>query len=952
MRVSVRGHAVTAWPRPSARRLVALLLLAPGHVLPRDQVADRLFPHLEPAKAGRAVSKSLSMARAAMTNGEHGGDILAADLASIWIADHVEVEVDLLEHLTALEVALDAPDAAARTEQLRHVLADARPVLADDAYEDWAIEVIDRVERLRGEIRLLLARTSGTAEDWEAVAAADPASEEACAALVDVHLRAGRRREAARAAAVCEAALRALGQSLDPALRHLATAEDEAQTPAAPLEGRWPLFGRDRELAAVLGELRPATEGAGGTVLVAAPAGMGKSHLLRHALDHLSGEGWRVAAGTASPDDRLAPFAALRSALTPHLIAPLSPLVAPILLPTATIGASRSVTPTELAALADALREHLDVLATARPLVLCLDDLHWADRSLQAVVARLAAGIDERRWALLLAARTGEPDAPLPELPTAATRVPLGPLPAGASRALAIHASEAVGAPTDRAPQLAERGRGNPFFTVELVRSAAVTGDEEGGVPERIVELLRHRLAACSPPARRLTALVAVAGDDATLRLAEWLAERLLGDRVELPSVVDELERASLTRVAGGALQLEHPLLRDAAIATINPLRRAELHRRVADGIEATGGPVTGTTVLAMGRHRLAVFGLTRAPLDAAAALPVAFDAAAVARRLSAPRAAAELYQAALEAFVSLGPADRAAIRDLGREAWLSLGQIRLDALDYAGATAAFEAAEALAQTVDERAQALRWQSNVFYRQGDLLGTMDRLEPELARIPPEEGLARARLLIEIGWCRARRGELDVAVPVLEEAVELAEGAGDWFVLGLALDRLAFALARSGQAERSLPLYERALRVSTRGGDPHEVAITRLHHGAALLWCGQPDEALAELDEAAASCDRYGFLYTRSLIHWATADVRDACGEPERALAARDAELALLEVVHNDWNLAGCQAHRATLLRRLGRRQEAEVAGRAALAAAGRLGDPTLTEQVTQALTGR
>jgi tetratricopeptide (TPR) repeat protein len=172
------------------------------------------------------------------------------------------------------------------------------------------------------------------------------------------------------------------------------------------------------------------------------------------------------------------------------------------------------------------------------------------------------------------------------------------------------------------------------------------------------------------------------------------------------------------------------------------------------------------------------------------------------------------------------------------------------------------------------------------------------------------------------------------------------------VLGLALDRLAFALARSGQAERSLPLYERALRVSTRGGDPHEVAITRLHHGAALLWCGRPDEALAELDEAAASCDRYGFLYTRSLIHWATADVRDACGEPERALAARDAELALLEVVHNDWNLAGCQAHRATLLRRLGRRQEAEVAGRAALAAAGRLGDPTLTEQVTQALTGR
>jgi DNA-binding SARP family transcriptional activator/tetratricopeptide (TPR) repeat protein len=952
MRVTVGGHAVTAWPRPSARRVVALLLLAPGHMLSRDVIAERLFPHLDSARAGRAISKALSMARAALSEAGSGSDVLAADQAKVWIAEHVSIEVDLLEHLDVLETALEAPDLGPSVEQLRRLTTDARPVLPDDAYEDWAIETIDRIERARREAAIRLARATGTVEDWQAVADADPADEEACAALIDLHLGDGRRTEAVRAVSVCEAALRALGQAPDPRLRRLITsASDEPVAPTSPTAPRWPLIGRGRELTATLHALRPAVDGRGGAVLVAAPAGTGKTHLLRHALDRLAEDGWRIAAGTSLPDDRLAPFAALRSALTPHLIEPPGPMVASILLPHTGRSGEPAAPPTELAALADALGDHLDHLAANVPLVLCLDDLHWADRSLKAVVTRLAAGVDRRRWSLLLAARTDEPDAPIPDLPTSATRLSLRPLDRTASLELATLAAQALGVPPDRAAELAERGQGNPFFIVELARSAALERDEARAVPERIVELLRHRLARCSPAARRLTALVAVAGDDATLRAVDQLGPHLLGDGVDLARVVDELEQAALVRVSDSTLRLDHPLLRDAAIATINPVRRAELHHLTADAVEGSAGRGTPPSVLAAGRHRLAAFGLTRSRRDAESALPISFDAAAVARRQSAPDTAAELYRLALEAFAELGPTRRADLRDLAFEAWLSLGQIRLDALDYPRATAAFERAEALAATVDERALAVRWHANVAYRQGDLLGTIERIERHLATVPRDESLARARLLVEIGWCRSRRGERDLAVPVLEEAVELAEGSGDWLVLGQALDRLAFALAAPGRAEPSLPLYERALIAATRGGDLHELAVTRLHLGAALLWSGRPDAALAELDQAATLCDRHGFLYTRSLIHWATAWVHDARDAPARALASRDAELALLDIVHNDWNLAGCQAHRATLLRRLERRDDAEAAEKEARAAADRVGDPTLTQQVERTLTG-
>ncbi len=948
MRVTVDDQPpIVEWPRPTARRLVALLLLAPDHVCSRSSLLEQLFSHLDPVRAARALSKALSMARVVLDEGRPGPSLLAADRDKVWIADQVRVEVDVLAHLAMLQGAENLA-VAAQHEPLRTALRESRPVLVEDAYEAWAMEGADHLERERRAAGLLLARSTGIEADWRAVVAADPANEEACAVLVDRQLRAGRRREAMVALETCRVALEQLGLPLPPGLAAL-----DVPPPPPTRRVLWPLYGRDRECTRILDAVAGTANGTGAAILVAGPTGIGKTHLLRHLLAQLAEDGWTVAMGAAVRDDRVAPFAALRTALLPYPLEATSPLVARLLVPEAA-GATVGPVPTaELAVVAAAIRQHLDTMAQRRPVVLCLDDLQWADRALQAVIARLAADVAGRRWSLLLAARTDEPDAPVPELPTSILRLSLDVLDREASTRLAVHAAEEAGfVVDDRTRQAAERGRGHPFFIVELARtrSANAGGVASAAVPERIIELLRARVAQCSPAARRLTAFVAIAGEDATTGLVASATRLLLGPSTDLADVLDELERVALVHSDEERLWLSHPLLRDAAESTLNVVRRAQLHARVAEALEAEAGRPDGGRILAIARHRLAAFKATRAVEFAAAAASAGLAGARVAHSLGAPAAAEELYVRALEAYASLEDEGRCRLRHEALQGFVGLGQLRMNGGDYARASEAAEEAWQLAKVPEEYGRVWWLRAEIAYHRGDLEAGMRILEEGLRDLPEDAEVARARLLVELGWCHVRRREPEAALATLCSAVELAYDAGDWTVLTAALDRYAYALASTGCLAEALVLYERAEAASQRCSDRHEQAVVRLHHGVARCWNGEYEDALTELDQAAELCERHALVYVRSVVHWGRAWVEEARGEPGLALEERDAELRLLHQIGNDRNLAGCQAHRVKLLRLLGRCEEAERVAVAAQAAAERVGDPVLVEEVEQALS--
>jgi DNA-binding SARP family transcriptional activator len=233
------GRAAGPWPRPSARRLCQLVLVSPGRRVSRDLACDELFPDLDPRAAARSVSKALSMARAALSNlGEPATTLLEADLTHIWASP--AVEVDATKHEQALRAALAITPGRGRDDLLTAALAEDGELLADEPYADWALRPRERLEALRQEARLALARDrakgAGRAEAvlaaWAACAEHDPASEEAAAALIRAYFAAGQRELAVRAYERCHAALGELGLGLSPWLEEVyATAAFEAGPP-------------------------------------------------------------------------------------------------------------------------------------------------------------------------------------------------------------------------------------------------------------------------------------------------------------------------------------------------------------------------------------------------------------------------------------------------------------------------------------------------------------------------------------------------------------------------------------------------------------------------------------------------------------------------------------------------------------------------------------------------
>jgi class 3 adenylate cyclase/DNA-binding SARP family transcriptional activator len=249
------GFAITAgarvaepWPRPSARRLCALLLVSPGRRVTRDLACEELFPRLEPRAAARSLSKALSMARAALAElGDPGAALLSADLTHLWLSAEIAVDAD--SQAAALRAGLAMPPGQDRDDALVAALADDGELLPDEPYDDWADRARDQLNSLRQEARLALARdrAKGTGRSgprdvtaaWLDCLDHDPACEEAAGALIRGYLAQGRPEQAARVFERCRAALEDLGLRISPSLERIyssamADRAPVAQAPSAP----------------------------------------------------------------------------------------------------------------------------------------------------------------------------------------------------------------------------------------------------------------------------------------------------------------------------------------------------------------------------------------------------------------------------------------------------------------------------------------------------------------------------------------------------------------------------------------------------------------------------------------------------------------------------------------------------------------------------------------------
>ena len=526
-----------------------------------------------------------------------------------------------------------------------------------------------------------------------------------------------------------------------------------------------PFLGRAAELERLRAAYDFSRRGKVCTAIVEGESGVGKSALVAHFTDLLAQELPRpmILRGRCYEREAVSykAFDGVVEALTRHLRgmdavdaalfvgneAALAARVFPVL---RKVGAVRqAVLPADIPNAQElrtrafaALRLLFKRLTERFPLVVCIDDLQWADADSMTLLAELLREPDAPALLLLATMRSSpEGDAGVPALLGRVgdfERIRLTSLLPDEARQLAqlLCKRNGVALPVDEAA-LAQEAGGHPLFLNELVRYAAIVGVPAAG-KVRLDDALYARVERLDDAARRLLDTVAVAGAPVPLNAATSAAMLEGADVVRCTSLlrIAMLARSTGTR-ADDSIETYHDRVRESVLAHLDDAARRAIHARLADALEASDPTLQDPHLMV--RH------LTAAGMTVKAALQAERAARRAAETLAFDRAA-EFYRTALELGRHQGEEKRRlqislanALRDAGRCA---------DAADaYLAAADAPELATRMEVRLLAAGQML------------IVGQVDRGLGEMRAVLTEVGLdlpaTPRRALLSLLWRRAQ-----------------------------------------------------------------------------------------------------------------------------------------------------------------------------------------------------
>lgn len=364
---------------------------------------------------------------------------------------------------------------------------------------------------------------------------------------------------------------------------------------------------RDSELSRLEAALAVAAGGRGQLVVVEAAAGLGKTTLLDAAVERARDRGLVALRARGSTLESNFAFGVVRQLLEPALaragredlqalFAGAAALAKPLF---ESVPEDVSQSPDDGAyRTLHGLYWLLSNLAATGPLVLAVDDVHWADAPSLRFLAFLYTRLVELPIALVVSVRSGEPAgerAPLALLAGAPEAVVLRPAPLSTT---AVHelVRRALGDDPDADLVTAchDVTAGNPFYLhVLLAELSSQVSQARTGLAERVRHLgpravsrsVLLRVATLGPTAPALTRAVAVLGDAAALGEAAALAQLEEGAAA---AAADLLMKAGVMKTGRG-LEFVHPIVREAVYGDLGPRERAAEHARAADVLAAAG---------------------------------------------------------------------------------------------------------------------------------------------------------------------------------------------------------------------------------------------------------------------------------------------------------------------------------------------------------------------------
>ncbi len=911
-------------------RLLAFLLLHADRAVPAERLAETLWDGGATIKAVQVavarLRRALGPGGAATELSTVAGGYRLSPAPGAMDAAVFEKRVAEGQRLLTTGAARDA------ATTLREALGLWRgPALADVAYDDFAQDEIRRLEDLRAsaaerllEAELALGRHAEVLAEIELLAAEHPDREGLACQLMLALYRNGRQSEALQVYQRVRTWLDERGlqpghglQELQAAiLRHApelrwnapaAAVDDGGAAPSLGFTARagaGAFVGRSEAVELLQDRWGRAEDGVAQLVLIEGRPGIGKTRLAFHFAERLADAGAAALYGRTD-EDALLPYQPFAEALVGLLgrggadgptgnanerdvLGDLTPsLRAPTVERPPDAASNRYGLYEDLRRyeLLETVATVLGRTAAARPLLLVIDDLHWATKPTLLMLRHV---LRRNRATRLLVIGTYRPPSETSAGPG------LGDFLTDLRRELQFDVLRLAGLDDDETADLVtdllgapappsfvralhDRTDGNPFFIEETVRAIIDVGlaadqlDAPGPlesvrVPESIEATIVSRVSRLAPETQELLGVASVVGPSASLDVLEAVAD--VGDVVA--AVEEGLDAGLLAEgEQSDTVSFAHALVREVLYSRLSAVRRRRLHHRVATALEQLPATLEPAE---LARH----YSLARGEADAEAACRYA---------VAAGRRAAEMfaYDDAIRHFryaLDLLPADREAERC---DVTLALGRVQWHAGDD-GATASFVEAAQSARSRGASDQLARAALGLGERYFEVtyMGSRyrDLLEQALAALGPQDRPERALLLSRLAVNLAFPNESALAHEMAREAVEMARGFGDAQLLTAVLLARHVTLLDVAHIDERLALSD---ELAAQSGE-HQELIAERHYWRMydLLGVGRAEEAQRELDRLELLADRLAQPLFRSIAAGARGLFADLEGDDDGA----------------------------------------------------------------------
>lgn len=539
------------------------------------------------------------------------------------------------------------------------------------------------------------------------------------------------------------------------------------------------LIGRDAELTEIASLLGVRSSDGPGVVLLSGDAGVGKTRLLVELRDLAFTEGWQVCAGHCLDfGDSALPYLPFSEVLgrlgtdlpqTVEEVAAQHPALARLQPGRRVMGSTErgdDAAALDRADLFEAVHALLEAAAAKAPLLLVIEDTHWADQSTRDMLSFLFSRGFEGPVALVVSYRSDDLHRRHPLRRQVAewsrvrgvSRVALSPLPDDAVRAL-IAELVPEGLAEKELGDIVDRAEGNAFFVEELTSAASGPGS---WVPADLADVLLVRLDRLDDTARQVVRAASVAGRKVS---HEMLAGASGLDLGALDEGLRKAVEMNVLVASPGSYSFRHALLGEAVYDDLLPGERVRLHTQYVAALQS--GAVRGTAA-ELARH-------ARLANDLDTALSASIQAGNEAMRVGGPDEAAYHYQQALEL---LSDPRRSAQVDL------DLSKLVVSAAEALSASGDPErSVKVLAEQIERlpvnapsswRARMMSTQA-IMIMNTEILDDPVQLSTEaLALVPEGDSGLRTRVLADHARVLAAMGHYDEAQVVGMDALTLAE----------------------------------------------------------------------------------------------------------------------------------------------------------------------------------